>query len=562
VSGDLRRRAIWLVAALAFGAGCLRAWQLGWICDDAFISLRYAQNLVAGHGLVFNPGEYVEGYTNLSWTLLLAGALALGLRDLASAEALGLVCYAVLALLCFDHARRHARASGRLPLPLAGIAVLSMDDFHVWATGGLETGLFTLLAAAALLQLERRERPRRGLEAGLLFAAVALTRPDGALLGAVGAASELARAPRSRAAWMSTALVAAPLALTLVLWGAWKVHYYGELFPTAFYSKSALGAWWSQGGLYLALFLKKNWALGIAAVAAIAGLMLALRNGARASVEIATLLAGALVFALYVVRVGGDFMFARRLLPAVPLVLLALEKSLSLISRERIRFAALGALAVGLLSPGEVYGPGEPRIRGIADERRFYPASTVALRKRQGEAIGRVLAGSDARVAFEGGLCMLAYYSRLPYLAEITGLTHYSLAKRPISQRSFVGHEKAADAQWFSENEIDLLIRARSPLNDGLPRKPDEIYFEGVTRATILRWRESLLRPLATRPGVALTPIEDAIANTRSRIEAAPSRALAESILAELESYAGRVPTPEASVALAELRALAVAKSR
>ena len=45
------------------------AWFL---CDDAFISFRYARNLLEGHGLVFNPGERVEGYTNLLWVLELA----------------------------------------------------------------------------------------------------------------------------------------------------------------------------------------------------------------------------------------------------------------------------------------------------------------------------------------------------------------------------------------------------------------------------------------------------------------------------------------------------------
>lgn len=34
------------------------------LTDDAFISFRYARNLLEGHGLVFNPGEYVEGYSN------------------------------------------------------------------------------------------------------------------------------------------------------------------------------------------------------------------------------------------------------------------------------------------------------------------------------------------------------------------------------------------------------------------------------------------------------------------------------------------------------------------
>ena len=44
-----------------------------WLCDDAFISFRYARNLVNGDGLVFNRGERVEGYTNFLWILELAG---------------------------------------------------------------------------------------------------------------------------------------------------------------------------------------------------------------------------------------------------------------------------------------------------------------------------------------------------------------------------------------------------------------------------------------------------------------------------------------------------------
>ncbi len=52
---------------------------LGWLSavawfltDDAFISFRYARNLLEGYGLVFNPGEYVEGYSNFLWVLELA----------------------------------------------------------------------------------------------------------------------------------------------------------------------------------------------------------------------------------------------------------------------------------------------------------------------------------------------------------------------------------------------------------------------------------------------------------------------------------------------------------
>src|SRR5207247_899918 len=50
----------------------------GWLVDDAFISFRYAQHLVDGYGLVFNPGERVEGYTNFLWTMIMAAVIWIG----------------------------------------------------------------------------------------------------------------------------------------------------------------------------------------------------------------------------------------------------------------------------------------------------------------------------------------------------------------------------------------------------------------------------------------------------------------------------------------------------
>ena len=64
-----------LIACLSILA--IQIWRYWFICDDAFISFRYARNLATGHGLVFNPGfERVEGYTNFLWVLMLAGAAA------------------------------------------------------------------------------------------------------------------------------------------------------------------------------------------------------------------------------------------------------------------------------------------------------------------------------------------------------------------------------------------------------------------------------------------------------------------------------------------------------
>src|SRR5437764_1315440 len=49
-----------------------------WITDDAYISFRYAGNLLHGRGLVFNAGERVEGYSNFLWTLWCALGMRLG----------------------------------------------------------------------------------------------------------------------------------------------------------------------------------------------------------------------------------------------------------------------------------------------------------------------------------------------------------------------------------------------------------------------------------------------------------------------------------------------------
>ena len=66
IIGGIRRPMPWLVTALV-----ALAWGRRFVVDDAFISFRYAEHLAMGHGLVWNPGEHVEGYTNFLWTLLM-----------------------------------------------------------------------------------------------------------------------------------------------------------------------------------------------------------------------------------------------------------------------------------------------------------------------------------------------------------------------------------------------------------------------------------------------------------------------------------------------------------
>ena len=54
----------WILSFIAIFVGILHTSLLSFVNDDAFISLRYAKNLVTGFGLVYNAGERVECYTN------------------------------------------------------------------------------------------------------------------------------------------------------------------------------------------------------------------------------------------------------------------------------------------------------------------------------------------------------------------------------------------------------------------------------------------------------------------------------------------------------------------
>src|SRR5690242_18166607 len=67
-----RRVAAWAMLAIAALAGTALVVERASVFDDAFISFRYVRNLLDGHGLVWNVGERVEGYTNFLWVMLVA----------------------------------------------------------------------------------------------------------------------------------------------------------------------------------------------------------------------------------------------------------------------------------------------------------------------------------------------------------------------------------------------------------------------------------------------------------------------------------------------------------
>lgn len=168
------RMKVFLASLLVY---CVWALFVGdYSMDDAFITFRYAENLVNGHGLVFNPGDSpVEGYSNFLFLLILSGLHWLGGGTLLSAKVIGLTSFALTGWLWF---RRYQNDSSALWL--IGPLFLLCPLTAFWGSSGLELGLHALIIVLAIhLVLERSNW------AYLALALLTLSRPEGVAIAII-----------------------------------------------------------------------------------------------------------------------------------------------------------------------------------------------------------------------------------------------------------------------------------------------------------------------------------------------------------------------------------------
>ncbi len=297
-----RKRSLFVVFVLAcFFLHFYHSLSYFFVCDDAFISFRYAQNFLLGRGLVFNPGDYVEGYTNFLWVLQLTAADFIGIPPQSSSLLLSIVytigAFAVTVQLgkqtCFRRQQWWA-------IPLALLFLALNRSYSIWSTGGLETRSNTFFLLAGIWgMLEFRGRGKAGfLIPAIAFSAAVLTRPD-SLLIAVTALTYNAVISRH---WVPMLKIFLTLGIVVALQTAFRLYYYGDVVPNTYYAKVGV-AWWDIGFAYVSAMVIEY---GLWLILPLVGLF-ARRGGKPAARELAglTLLLFALQ-ALYQARIGGD----------------------------------------------------------------------------------------------------------------------------------------------------------------------------------------------------------------------------------------------------------------
>lgn len=228
-----------LVLALAVSAAFivqLRAWSF--LCDDAFISFRYAEHLGQYGMPVFNvvdPPERVEGYTNFSWVVLLALGSAVGIDPPTLAPVLTALSSAALLVLgvLLVRALLGEHRGPLRPLHLGpAVLMVSLPEVMVWSGSGLETSF----AAAAVLGAMVAWLHGRWNTAAGLAALAGLTRPDALLPIAVFglawlAAQAVATRKVSKVPWRRLAIATAVFVVPLAAHLLWRRAYYGAWVP-------------------------------------------------------------------------------------------------------------------------------------------------------------------------------------------------------------------------------------------------------------------------------------------------------------------------------------------
>lgn len=439
------------VAILAVHAWMLSRVQGISCIDDAYISFQYARNLVDGHGLVFNPGERVEGYTNFGWVMILAAVHAVGADLELASRVLGFVCGA--GLITWVTAWFVRRGSPWLAA-LVGLALALDGTIARWSQDGLETLFFaTLVAIATTTRVDELDDGRTGVASSLVFAGCALTRPEGLVLFGLSWLAGWTMAGSMRERVRRAVVEGLCFSVPVGAHVAWRLAYYGMPLPNTFYAKvGASGAQVERGLAYTAGF----WATDRAPL--IVGALVALVATARSRWRPADawLLVVVAVWVAYVTAVGGDWMGPGRFYAPIVAVLLVLVGRRvgaraahgGAFAGQRLRVLAAVAALVAFLSGFTSHLSERANLeveRPLLDSRR-----TLALfLADSAEPDERLLTGEIGALAWFSGL----------YTLDLYGLIDPEIARREVETmgEGLPGHEKA-DLDYSLSLEPTLIV--------------------------------------------------------------------------------------------------------
>ncbi len=309
--------------------------KCAWVAEDAFITFRTIDNFIHGYGLRWNIGERVQTYTHPLWMLLIMAARLIGGDFFYTAIMVGVLgTFGALFFL-------NKTSASNLTFLGALILLSSSKAFVDYATSGLENPLSYFLVAWFLGLFLANGRSSKKLFLMSLAAGLAtLNRMDTLLLYLPSLALLFWLYSREIKVAKVLGLMAAGFS-PFILWEIFSLFYYGFLFPNTAYAKLNTGypaLVLIQQGLQ---FFLNAWHMDpIVLITIIFSIITAVFSKQLKFIAIAL---GILFYAVYLLKIGGDYMSGRFLTVPFFISVVVLAHSWSL------KLTQITALLAGLM---------------------------------------------------------------------------------------------------------------------------------------------------------------------------------------------------------------------
>lgn len=314
--------------------------------DDAMISMRYAWNFSHGNGLTWNPGEYVEGYTNLLMTLIMAlisfflnkRYAVLAVQILGIFFVLGTFFFT---LKIYDELT-HSNTTNTKYILL--FLTLSYYPLSFWSLMGMETGLLTILVSAGILcsiKYTKTMDAKWSCLMALCFGLAYLARNDAIIFAALSFLFITQKVRINDKASIKNFFVAALITVAFPLFQTFfRYMYYEELLPNTYTLKLAgmgLNDRITNGWGFIKPFLNESIFI---ILISFTGIFL------KPNIKKVYLLSFFIISVLYQIFIGGDpWAYWRIITPTIPILFIfsiySLEDIFSNSSKKTLNFLFL-----------------------------------------------------------------------------------------------------------------------------------------------------------------------------------------------------------------------------
>ena len=357
---------IFILLSLVFLFTLLRT---AWISDDILITLRVVQNFIHGFGPRFNIDERVQVYTHPLWFLILS-FMTFCTKSLFFTIFFVPICLSIIAFWLFL-----TKISKNLSYIIIAACALILSKAYVdFSTSGLENPLSHLLIILSVIFASKANSKENSSYLTCFFlcnSCIYLSRPDLLVLMCPLILYVIIKNRNTPRILIKSLLIGI---IPTLAWTLFSLYYYGFLFPNTAYAK--LGTGISVGARIIQGF---RYLFGSIVVDPLTFVVIGLGIiiGIYSSTLEKCLSIGILIYLIYIVVIGGDFMAGRFLTEGFLLALIVFSRSKISISKYKFVIAGvfiLGAINIQstLLSGSNYKNHTINKKSGLADERGYY----------------------------------------------------------------------------------------------------------------------------------------------------------------------------------------------